>query len=204
MKYHQLFKKELEWSFFEFSSDRSCTCPIHTCFGMNYIDIHASHDTMFLAGNRFWINIDIFGILNKIKDSGLNNKESLPIIENQLFNYFQNHKLGKDLTAEPDEYWVQLNGKENAQFLTFKIEFSKKIPKNYFTSLAQFLALMPEYLHGNEFQYVEPAENITWKSPTAEITTLVANYKEHFATFVKIEDNWVYFSDENIKKIGNF
>mmetsp|Transcript_11777 Transcript_11777/g.10417 ORF Transcript_11777/g.10417 Transcript_11777/m.10417 type:complete len:315 (+) Transcript_11777:398-1342(+) len=204
MKYHQLFKKELECSFIEFSSDRSCTCPIHSSFGMNYIDIQATNDTMFLAGNRFCINIDIFGILNKIKDKNLHNKESLPQLENQLFNFFQNHRLGKNLTTDPNEFCVQLNGKENAQFLTFKIEFSKKAPKNYFTSLAQFLTLMPQYLHGNEFKYVDPAEEIIMESPTAEIITLIANYKEHFVSFINIDDTWVYFSDENIKDIGKY
>jgi hypothetical protein len=44
---------------------------------MNYIDIQAAHDTLFLSGNRFCIQIDIVDILNKLKDKGLNKRDSL-------------------------------------------------------------------------------------------------------------------------------
>ena len=64
--------------------------------------------------------------------------------------------------------------------------------------------MMPEYLEGDEFQYVDPAENIIWESPSAIITSIVANYKEHFASFVKIDDYWVYFSDETIRQVASF
>jgi len=104
MKYHQLFKNELECSFIEFSSDRSCICPIHNNFGMNYIDIHSVHDTIFLSGNRFFINIDIFGIMGKMKDKSLNNKEALSVMNNQLFLYYQNYRLGNEITNPVNEY----------------------------------------------------------------------------------------------------
>lgn len=71
---------------------------------MNYLDVQASHDSLFLSGNRFCINIDIFGILHKIKEKGMNNKESLSLMKNQLFYYFQNFKLGKDITNDVSEY----------------------------------------------------------------------------------------------------
>ena len=104
MKYHQLFKKELEVSFFEFSCDRGCTCPIHTNFGMDYIDIQASHDSLFLAGNRFCIQIDIIEILSKLKEHGLNKKESISSVYNQLFKFYQNNRLGYDITNPLSEY----------------------------------------------------------------------------------------------------
>ena len=64
--------------------------------------------------------------------------------------------------------------------------------------------MMPQHLSGEEFRYIDHADNLTLNSPTAKITTLVAHFKDLFVSFVKVEGNWIYFSNETIKKIGNF
>jgi hypothetical protein len=93
---------------------------------------------------------------------------------------------------------VQIQGKENAKFLTFKLDLGKKPPKNYNSSLALFLAMLPQHLSGNEFQHLDSESNSFLPSPTAELHTIVAYYKDKFVSLVKIEGNWVYFCDEEI------
>jgi hypothetical protein len=103
-KFHQLFKKELECSFIQFSSDSTCSCPVHSMFGMRYIDVQASHDTMYALGNRFCIRMDIAPLLSKVKDKSLNKKDKLEEIEGKLFKFYQNYRMGKDIQKDQEDY----------------------------------------------------------------------------------------------------
>lgn len=103
-KFHQLFKKELECSFIQFSSDCTCACPVHSYFGMSYLDVQASHDSMYALGNRFCIRLEIAPLMSKIKDKSLHKKDKLEEIEGNLFKFYQNYRMGKDIQKDQDEF----------------------------------------------------------------------------------------------------
>jgi hypothetical protein len=62
--------------------------------------------------------------------------------------------------------------------------------------------MIPRYLTGEEFQYVDIVEDKILNSPTGEIHALVAHYKDHFVTLVNVEGTWTSFEDEKITQIG--
>lgn len=139
-------------------------------------------------------------MLTQLKTSSLDKRATLKEIEDQLFFFFQNLRLEKDLQAEVDEYCIQVQGNENAEYLTFKLEMPKKL-KNFNQNLALFLAMMPQYLSGTEFKHIDE-ENELVNSPKAQLHAIVAFQKEKFVTFVDVEGNWVLFKDEEITKLN--
>lgn len=197
-----MFKKELECSFIEFSGNNTCQCPVHTIFGMNFIDVQAPHDTAVLVNNRFCIQIDPKFLLDKLKEEKLDSKTKLGEIEDQLFYFFQNTRFKKPLQSEVDEFCVQVQGSDNAQFLTFRLEMPKKSFKNLPQSLALFLAMMPQYLSGEEFKYIDVDSNDFVNSPRGQIHAILAFNKDKFATFVDVEGDWMWFQDETVKKVN--
>ena len=202
MKYHQMFKRELECSFMQFSCDTTCSCPIHTTFGMKYIDTQASHNTEYLSGNRFSIPINVANILKELKKNALTKREKLSDLEGNLFKFYQNQRWGKPIINEVSEFCLQLQGADNSTYLTFKVETNRKDVKNYNRNLAFFLAMMPQFLNGEEFKHIDIGEEEMVSSPTGQLCAIVANHKDRFATIVDIETNWTYFSDKCVRNLN--
>ena len=71
LKYHQLFKDEFKWSFFQFSWDNEWTCTIHNFFGMKYRDTTATDPSQILAGNKFWISLDVSLLIEQLSKKDL-------------------------------------------------------------------------------------------------------------------------------------
>ena len=99
---------------------------------------------------------------------------------------------------------MQIQATDAPKFLTFKIEMGKKAnSKRYNSRLATFLAMMPIYLTGEEFKYKDDEGEEMCKSPVGKISAIIAHNGERFATFVDVEDSWIYFSDDG-SQVSNF
>lgn len=202
LKCHQLFKEEWECSFYQFSNDNDCTCKIHELFGMKFSDNVKGHDINYSMGINFHINMDVIGLLKKIKEKQWTNSESLPHIEDKLFQFFQNNKLEKGIDGELDEYAIQIPPGSITNNITFKLDMSGKLNKlNYPTKLALFLGLMPQYLNGKEFRYVDIAKEETVDSPRAQLCAIIAKNKSDYASYVDVDGCWTCFHDTHLKQL---
>jgi len=147
--------------------------------------------------------MDIDTLMNKLKDKGLHKKEKLEVIEDQLFRFDQNLRMGKDIRSEQDEYSIQIDNTENSNFLTFKLELGKKVnSKDYNKNLVLFLSMMPEYLKGGEFKYKDVNHEELCNSPTGKICGIIAYHKNKFSSFVDVEGSWTHFADERVKNLS--
>ena len=179
LKYHQLFKDEFKCSFFQFSNDNDWSWEIHNSFGMKYRDLSGEND-IESWNNKFWINLDISRVMEQLKKKDLTNYESLSITKGNLFKFYHNLKWGKDiLDTESIDKAILIQDFENAYYLTFKLNYPKKIKINYSIQLALFFSMMPQFLSGDEFWFQEPEKEIT-KSPRGKIWAIITQFKDRY------------------------
>lgn len=169
---------------------------------MMYKDLSAESEFV-LNCNKFWIDIDVSFLLDKLKDLKIKDyKKILEQIKGNLFKFYHNLKWEKDIfNAESEEKAILIQKEENSNYLNFKLSYSKEVKLNKHVQLALFISMMPQFLNGSEF--CNPDKE-TGSSPRGKLCSIISINYERYNTFVDVEGTWTLFSDHYIVQLNYF
>ena len=131
-----------------------------------------------------------------------NNQESLSKIEGKLFAFYQNLKFKRDITTKSKENAIVIPEAENAEYLTFQLNYSKNIKLNEHVKLALFIWMMPQFLDGKEFDHIDPESEELIKSPRGQLSCILTKCDNKYYTYVDVEGCWTCFSDNYVHQLS--
>mmetsp|Transcript_41364 Transcript_41364/g.47683 ORF Transcript_41364/g.47683 Transcript_41364/m.47683 type:complete len:139 (-) Transcript_41364:181-597(-) len=74
---------------------------------------------------------------------------------------------------------------------------------NEYVKIALFAAMMPQYLTGDEFSYLEhEGKDELTKSPVGQLCAIISQKESKCTTYVDIEGCWTSFADENTSQLN--